>query len=71
MDNRQRTTDNGLSLCQTKDKCCKTKERAVAGITDLRICGITELRKLNFALLRQDNKTTSQRDLGFARQRDN
>ena len=50
-------TDNGLSLCETKDKCRKTKGRAVAG------CG--------FALLLQDNKTTSQRDLGFARQLDN
>ena len=52
------TTDNGLSLCETKDKCRKTKGRAVAGITELRICGITELRKLNFALLRQDNEST-------------
>ena len=37
-------TDNGLSLCETKDKCRKTKGRAVA------VCG--------FALLRQDNKST-------------
>ena len=46
-------------LRQTKDKCRKTKGRAVAGITDLRNHGIMELRKLNFALLRQ---TTRQRD---------
>ena len=37
-------TDNGLSLCETKDKCRKTKGRAAA------VCG--------FALLRQDNKST-------------
>ena len=38
-------TDNGLSLCETKDKCRKTKGRAVAGIMELRIGGITDRAK--------------------------
>ena len=44
-------------LRQTKDKCRKTKGRAVAGITELRICGITEI-ELRFAT--PDYKTTRQ-----------
>ena len=56
-------TDNGLSLCETKDKCRKTKGRGGS-----RNYGITEI-ELRFAT--PDNKTTRQRDLGFARQRDN
>ena len=51
-------TDNGLSLCETKDKCRKTKGRAVAGITELRNHGITEI-ELRFATPRQqDNEST-------------
>ena len=55
MDNRQRTTV--FRYARQKTNVVRQKGGAAAG------CG--------FALLRQDNKTTSQRDLGFARQRDN
>ena len=57
-------TDNGLSLCETKDKCRKTKGR---GGSRLWLRFATPRQQVNETLASPDNETTSGVAAGWLR----